>query len=268
VDDIEAIDSVRAADISTFSGVDFPSDAPAVITTGLLQYYDISNSGSYPGSGTALTDLSTEGVDAVLVNGVGYSSSDGGYLTFDGTNDYVSVSYADAAPIRITTSRLASYGITVQMWVKPSLAASRGVWTNNRGYPNTNYQGIQAQIQADGRMVSHVFDGSGGSSSDRRSALSTVGDVTADTWQLLTWALKGNNGSGYEFYVNTSSVTIATISGSGTTLGYQTNDIGSMGQAATSYYEGDIGGLMVYDYQLTSAEVTNNFNATKSRYGL
>jgi len=37
--------------------------------------YDISNSSSYPGTGTTLTDIGTEpAMNATLYNGVGYSS--------------------------------------------------------------------------------------------------------------------------------------------------------------------------------------------------
>ena len=266
--DVSSVDEGVKADIASFSGIDFPSSVPPIITTGLIQHYDISDSSSYPGTGTALTDLSTQGVDGVLQNGVGYSSSDGGYLTFDGTNDYISVSFANAAPLRITTAELASDGLTVQMWVKPVLTYNRGVWTSNRGYPDTNYQGIQAQLQASGGMTSHVFDGSGAGPSDRRTVSSGAGEVTANIWQLVTWALIGNDGSSYAFYNNATAVTISSISGTATTVGYDLTNQGSMGQAATAFYTGDIGGLMVYDYQLTAAEVTTNFNATKARYGL
>tara|TARA_R110000782_G_scaffold77033_5_gene153029 strand:+ start:806 stop:1639 length:834 start_codon:yes stop_codon:yes gene_type:complete len=264
--DVSSIDEVVKVDIASFSGIDFPSSS--IITAGLIQHYDISNSSSYPGTGTALTDLSTQGVDGVLVNGVGYSSSDGGYLTFDGTNDYISVSFAKAAPLRITTAELASDGFTVQMWVKPSLSNNRGIWTSNRGYPDTNYQGIQTQIQSSGAIVSHVFDGSGAGPGDRRTVISSSGQAIANVWQLLTWAMKGADGSSYALYKNGTALTGSSVTGTATTLGYDGSNDGSMGQAGTAYYNGDIGGVMVYDYQLTAAEVTTNFNATKTRYGL
>jgi hypothetical protein len=58
-----------------------------IATDGLICHLDAGNKNSYGGSGTTWTDLSGNGYNATLVNGVGYNG--GGYLTFDGTNDYV-----------------------------------------------------------------------------------------------------------------------------------------------------------------------------------
>jgi hypothetical protein len=50
---------------------------------------------SYPGTGTTWTDLSGNGNNGTLVNGVGYNSGNGGSLTFDGVNDNVKTYYCD-----------------------------------------------------------------------------------------------------------------------------------------------------------------------------
>lgn len=59
----------------------------SIITDGLICHLDAGNKNSYGGTGTTWTDLTGNGYNATLVNGVGYNS--GGYLTFDGSNDYV-----------------------------------------------------------------------------------------------------------------------------------------------------------------------------------
>lgn len=59
----------------------------SIVVDGLLCHLDAGNRNSYNGSGTTWTDLTGNGYNATLFNGVGYNS--GGYLTFDGSNDYV-----------------------------------------------------------------------------------------------------------------------------------------------------------------------------------
>ena len=63
-----------------------------IVTDGLVLCLDAANPKSYPGSGTTWTDLSGNGNNGTLVNGVGYNSDNGGSLSFDGVNDYVSKS--------------------------------------------------------------------------------------------------------------------------------------------------------------------------------
>ena len=59
---------------------------------GLVLCLDAGNTKSYPGSGTAWTDLSGIGNTGTLVNSPAYSSANGGSIVFDGTNDYTSLS--------------------------------------------------------------------------------------------------------------------------------------------------------------------------------
>ena len=62
---------------------------PEIVEDGLVLALDAGNTKSYPGSGTTWTDLSGNGNNGSLVNGVGYNSGNLGSLSFDGVNDYV-----------------------------------------------------------------------------------------------------------------------------------------------------------------------------------
>ena len=57
------------------------------VSTNLLVNLDASNSLSYSGSGNTWYDLSGNGLDAQLQNGVAWADENGGTMTFDGTND-------------------------------------------------------------------------------------------------------------------------------------------------------------------------------------
>ena len=62
---------------------------PEIISDGLVLCLDAANRKSYPGSGTTLFDVSENGRSATLINGTDPSNN---LLTFDGTNDYASIS--------------------------------------------------------------------------------------------------------------------------------------------------------------------------------
>lgn len=60
--------------------------------SGLILNLDAGVTSSYPGTGTTWYDLSGNGYNATLYNGVIYDPADGGRFLFDGTNDYVKIS--------------------------------------------------------------------------------------------------------------------------------------------------------------------------------
>ena len=61
-----------------------------IVTSGLVLCLDAGNIKSYPGIGTAWTDLSGRGGIGTLTNGPTYNSANGGSFSFDGIDDYVS----------------------------------------------------------------------------------------------------------------------------------------------------------------------------------
>jgi hypothetical protein len=65
----------------------FRFDREQIVTNGLVLLLDAGNPASYPGSGTTWFDLSGNGNNGTLVNGVGYNSDNGGSLVFDGVDD-------------------------------------------------------------------------------------------------------------------------------------------------------------------------------------
>lgn len=65
---------------------------PRIIRDELVAYYDATNPKSYSGSGNTVYDLSGNGRNGTLTNGVAYSSNNRGYFVFDGSNDYIDCS--------------------------------------------------------------------------------------------------------------------------------------------------------------------------------
>lgn len=63
-----------------------------IVTNGLVLNLDAGNYKSYNKTGTTWTDLSVNKNNGTLINGPVYNPENGGYFSFDGVNDYASVS--------------------------------------------------------------------------------------------------------------------------------------------------------------------------------
>ena len=74
--------SLSISNLTIGSGITI-SVAPVLVTEGLILYYDFSNPSCYPGSGTAITDLSESNNAGTVVNDYGAIS----YVA-DGQNSY------------------------------------------------------------------------------------------------------------------------------------------------------------------------------------
>ena len=220
---------------------------PRIVTEGLVLCLDAGNGKSYSGSGTTWTDLSGNGNNGTLVNGVGYNSDNLGSLVFDGVNDYVTLGTKDI----ITTD------FSLNMWVKVT-AATKEVYFFSFGYSDSNSALL---FRSEGAPYDlRVIYFSGGSGPSFGSLYPIVQNVTYN----ITWT---RNGSNNILYID--GVNIYTFSNS-TTLSSCIYDIGwaTTRNKSTAYYQGNIYNTMLYNRALSPAEVQQNFNATRGRYGV
>lgn len=84
---------------------------PRILRDELVAYYDATNPKSYSGSGNTVYDLSGNGRNGTLTNGVAYSSSNRGCFVFDGANDYIDCS-------SIPSTFWVDNSWTVAFWIK------------------------------------------------------------------------------------------------------------------------------------------------------
>ena len=80
----------------------------SIVTDGLVFYVDAGNEDSYPGSGTTWSDL-IGGNDGTLYNTPTFGTANGGYIEFDGTNEYYEIGQS-------IISGLSAF--TLEVWVK------------------------------------------------------------------------------------------------------------------------------------------------------
>jgi hypothetical protein len=220
---------------------------PDVLENGLVLALDAGNPKSYPGSGTTWTDLSGNGNNGTLVNGVGYSGDNLGSLSFDGVNDYVTLG----------TKSIITTDFCVDMWCRVT-AATKEVYFFSFGY----FDSTSALLYRNGgspydlTVIYRV-------SNTNTSYLSNF-PINQNTFYNICW---NRNGSTNTLYVN--GISIYSFSNS-TTLTSGIYDIGwaTTRNKSTAYYQGNIYTTKLYNRALTAQEIQQNFNATKSRFGL
>ena len=207
----------------------------------------------------AWTDETGNGNNAT-VNGATWSSADGGIFDFDGLNDTISVPHVSNLSLSTSEQR------TVQVWVKfdsiPALNDQLPVF--GKLSSNFNFDGYWGGLFSNGGAVRFVTNGT--SSQKINTSTSTV---SSNTWYLMTFISQiTNTANTTKVYVNTTEYISAahgsdTYSESNTFyLGYIGNGVGSI------YLDGKIGACYFYTKGLSASEISDNYNATKSRYGL
>jgi len=224
---------------------------PTIVTDGLVLCLDAADKVSYPGSGTTWTDLSGNGNNGTLTNGPTFDSGNGGSIVFDGGDDYVNCGDPGASNIGTNGS--------VCVWVNPSdLVDDRYIWSKNATGGGTTY--VTARLASSGKVAYALYGSWGWSSTIYTSSVLVVG-----TWTHLAFTWETNKISLYR-----DGSLQNTTSPSGTWGGGGTNSLwfGSSESNQPGDWNGKIAISRVYDRALSAKEVSQNFNAQRSRFGV
>jgi hypothetical protein len=197
--------------------------------------------------------LSGNGNNGTLVNGVGYNSGNLGSLVFDGVDDYVNILNKDV--LNIIGDKTVE--MTVKMLIKPTDRNPRLFYK----YTDVNNQ---IQIYAPGanstRFGSRILDN--GINYDRQ--MSIIPSVN----QIYTISIVFISGSGISFYLD--GIGISDFGGLSTTFIDSSPDLNlsRWGQVGGSNSNCNIYSVKYYNRALSASEIQQNFNATRSRYGI
>jgi len=202
---------------------------------------------SYPGTGTVLTDLSGNG-NTGNINGAVYTNTNGGVLNFDGVNDYVNS--AD-----LSWSSTDSFSIS--LWINANnLTAIKGVI----GKVSPDWEWT---IFTNGGILSFNYYTTAGAYGIN---ISTANILLTNQWYFVTVTYNGSQGL---IYINDTQKASALGTGiwqnrtTNMQIGFSYSPNGS-----NYYYSGSIGNISIYNKSLSADEVSRNFNALRSRYGI
>ena len=236
----------------------FANTVSGIVTYGLVLNLDAGNVASYPGTGTAWTDLSGNGNNATLANGPTYSSANDGSIVFDKTNDYIIVPSIN----RLNTT-------TLDVWFNTSsVSESAGVrqylYTQQRNPPvlaSNTYQERQGIHIAGNVLEFQYLD-----TNNTAGNIVSVNPISANTWYNVVVTLDGTTP---KMYLNGTQVSVTGTIRTPKALTVNQAFIARRGDSGgNDYFGGNIGAVKDYDRALSAAEVAQNYNVLKNRYGL
>jgi hypothetical protein len=215
--------------------------SPKIITDGLVLALDAGNVKSYPGSGTTWNDLSGNNNTGTLTNGPTFDGANGGSIVFDGTNDYV---VGSISPIS---------NWSMNIWYLSTDITSKLVFYPFSGTTGDNGLGFGGTFNVNTNNRWYFFDGTNTFSSSNTA-------ITTNVWYNLVVTKSSTT---YNLYTNGS----LSLSGSGVNLSLTQYNLGRRGDNLF-YVNGRIPQSSIYNRALSPQEILQNFNATRSRFGV
>ena len=227
----------------------FNIDYPAIVTDGLVLNLDAGFTPSYPTTATTWYDVSSGGNNGTLTNGPTYSSNGGGSIVFDGVDDTVSV--PDNAVLDFTVNLTSEVWINLNLYKDISIVNAKG----NGGGQITAYNYLFL-----GSNTSFYFRFSDGITS-QNSPFITKSNLPENTWGHVVGVL---DTTAIRLYLNGVEIGTATTR----TINPNPNNSPLYISGPTYSLNGKIAISRIYNRALTATEITQNYNAQKSRFGL
>ena len=235
---------------------------PSIVTSGLVLCLDAANIKSYPGSGTSFNDL-TENKNVATISGTVPHSN--GAFTFNGTaGNHI----LDAA----LTMFPAGSDKTILCWALPDSTGPLNSYTGLVAFGGrTSSTPSDAILLCLNTNAATWYVGSAYWSNDYNpSTLPVIKDV---------WNMIGIVGRGAAITNNTklicgNSLGISSVTGTSSshTRGLNATDvnltIGCTDVGGGRPMKGKIAVVLIYNKELTDAEITQNFNALRGRFGI
>jgi hypothetical protein len=223
-------------------------------TTGNIQFFLRRNSGgnhtitNFKFSNTnTWFDLSGTGNHAIITNSPSFNINNGGYFEFDGVDDYAYI--PDNASLDLSGNK------THAAWV----------------YMNSSYGGTGLLGKADSSVAGMAFSygwGGGGfqniawNSTNNPSLTAVASDI--NNWYYIVGVQDGS--TRYIYVIGANGTRVVTHDGG--THSWNNSLNYTIGAVAGYYTNMRIGAVHIYNRALSSAEIVQNYNATKSRFSL
>lgn len=220
------------------------------VQNGMILQLDAANPASYPGTGTAWTDISSYGNNGTLVNGPTFNSANGGQIVFDGTDDWLNLPKAGFG--------LPSF--TIDFWVK---------FTGPNGYlwviADATGGNPELRMVYNGTKIELLWYDSG----NYIFVTTTNATISTNTWYHISNTTTNNS---YNFYIN--GVLDKALTGNGYDGGtlachsMATYDLYGTSPGYGGFASMNLATYKFYNRVLSAAEVQQNFYALANRYGI
>jgi hypothetical protein len=223
---------------------------PHIVTDGLILSLDAANTKSYQSGSTTWFDRSGNNRNGTLTNGPTFSSANGGSIMFDGVNDTVNLGTGNTV---FPLPQISYEFVFRSLGTVPTTGTSPALFALTFG----------VRLLVNSTNLEATF-----SSGSVFFPLSTSGtnNYRDGNWYYVAVT---HNGTNFNIYVNGALSNTRTSPWLGTTV-WPTNGfaLGRDNNDNFYFFRGNIGTFKLYNRALTAQEVEQNYNATKTRFGL
>ena len=231
------------------------SNLPSIVTSNLLSHLDSDVYSSYIGSGTTFSDLSGNGNYFQLTNSPTFASTEPKTFNLSGASQYFLYYVSIGAPTGNTGLALPSANSwTCAFWFRTSVTNSnRNSLLSHMGSgPVYALMGVSNSV-----LIYYHYDGNNGGWLTK-SATTNVAD---NNWHNAVFVNTNNTMTIYLNGVLEKSSFDSTVSGPNNYV----NGLG--GSWKSGFFTGSISNFMYYNTNLSAAQVLQNYNATKFKFG-
>jgi hypothetical protein len=232
-----------------------------VVSDGLVFNLDASDINSYLTTGTEWYNIAATSstIKGTLVNGPVFATASGGVINFDGVNDYVT-SIGDLS----TFSFIQNTGVyTISAWVKPNSLTTEMYYLGNNDGTSAKKGFFLGNSGSSNSLVLSISRGTIGTS--------TLNHIINNFYTSTDWVNIVCVGNGVNNKVYKNGVLFSTSSNFSTFSTGNTDNtlsVGRINSANLWYWNGGVSSVGIYNRALSASEILQNFNATKSRFGL
>lgn len=218
--------------------------------------YDITNTNSYPTTGTVVTDIFKTS-NASLINSPTYSAFTSGSLFFDGVNDYL-ITTTDLSSKFAGSSPTKSEVTSIFMWVYPM---DNGVILSEQGTsptPNTAWYDSQIEMIS-GTLKFGMWNGAG------ISIITSSIATPLNNWYYIGMVYNGSTLTAYVDGVSAGTTTFnrAAPYNNGSSLYYAIASNCPTTIGDSTYAKMYLSRFEVYNSALTQTQIEYNYNMTK-----
>lgn len=232
----------------------------SIVRNGLVLHLDAANTKSYPGSGTTWTDLSGNGNTGTLTNGPTFDSASKGSLVFDGIDDSVNLnSSAQFGPDTLYFTIQTIYRSNINsVRTNPSTIYGRYRYYIDHVYSSNSarFVYVNKEWETTGIFTTNILTMSGLNAKGQWNCITTIYKKDGENATLY----------GYVNGVYNNSSTSSRMSSYPLANEY----IGNSKHSGLNFYafDGNVASVHIYDRELSSKEIQQNFNALRGRYGI
>ena len=223
-------------------GIDYNN---VIVTDGLAVYIDAGNSRCYSGSGNTWYNLMTGAIGGTMV-GVGYSTFNGGYFNFTGSQY---MTFGNTPPVGqstlSSTVEIISYRTTFDF----------GVMFGGGGYSQNQSYWFGHRNATDNFMMAYFANDS-----------DTITPTVNAAWNQYVAVYDNSIGRRATYYngriLKNEASAVSNTTNSSYFLGAYRETAGT----PAYQYNGRIASLKIYNRVLSDSEIFQNYNAMKARY--